>query len=73
MAEKGWHDFNRGVEKISPLTSGEIDKYKYAIGKKKILLGKAFEKQIKTMKIKGKTSPNLTTFKCSYLTIKINQ
>ena len=59
MAEKGWHDFNRGVEKISPLTSGEIDKYKYAIGKKKILLGKAFEKQIKTMKDQRKNKSKL--------------
>ena len=44
MAEKEWHDFNRGAAKISPLTSGEIDKYKNAIGKKKNTLRKSIWK-----------------------------
>ena len=67
--EKLQYDINREAEKISALSSGRIDKYDYLIGKEILLsdqiriieqakfiyslLGKAFEKQIKTIKDQG--------------------
>ena len=63
--EKLHYDINREVAKISPLSSGKINKYEYLTGEvillfnqKQIieqttftysLIGKAFEKQIKTI------------------------
>ena len=63
-------DINRKVTEISALSSGKIDKYQYLTGEETISsnqqqileeakftyspLGKAFEKQIKQLKIKVK-------------------
>ena len=68
--EKLRHDINREAAKLSALSWGKIHKYEYLTGEdilpsnqQKIteqakftysLLGKAFEKQIKTLKIKEK-------------------
>ena len=68
--EKLQYDINREAAKISALSSGKIDKYEYLTGEeilpsnqRKIIeqakftyspLGKAFEKQIKTIKDQGK-------------------
>ena len=68
--EKLQHDINRETAKISALLSGKIDKYEYVTGEEIIppdqrrvieqakfaysLLGKAFEKQIKTIEDQGK-------------------
>ena len=68
--EKLQYDINREAAKISALSSGKIHKYEYLTGEDILLsnqlqiieqtniayspLRKAFEKQIKTMKIKGK-------------------
>ena len=68
--EKLLYDINREAAKTSALSSGKIHKYEYLTGEdilpsnqQQIIeqakftnspLGKAFEKQIKTMKIKGK-------------------
>ena len=68
--EKLQHDINRETAKISALLSGKIDKYEYVTGEEIIppdqrrvieqakfaysLLGKAFEKQIKTTEDQGK-------------------
>ena len=68
--EKLQYDINREAAKISALSSGKIDKYEYLTGEKilpsnqqQIIeqakftyspLGKAFEKQIKTIKDQGK-------------------
>ena len=67
--EKLQYDVNREVAKISTLSSGEIDKYEYVAGEEispsnqqQIVerakftyspLGKAFEKQIKTIEDQG--------------------
>ena len=67
--EKLQYDINREAEKMSALSSDRIDKYDYLIGKEILLsdqiriieqakfiyslLGKAFEKQIKTIKDQG--------------------
>ena len=67
--EKLQYDVNREATKISALSSGKIDKYEYLTGKKisssnqqqiieqakftYSLLGKAFEKQTKTIKDQG--------------------
>ena len=64
------YDINREAAKISALSSGKIDKYEYLTGEeilpsnqKQIIeqakftyshLGKAFEKQIKTIEDQGK-------------------
>ena len=64
------YDDNREAEKISALTAGKIDKYEYLTGEEilpsdqsRIIeqtkfiyspLGKAFEKQIKTIEEQGK-------------------
>ena len=69
--EKLQYGFNREVAKISALSSGKIDKYEHLTGEdispsnqKQIIeqakftyspLGKAFEKQTKTIKDQGKT------------------
>ena len=69
--EKLQYGFNREVAKISALSSSKIDKYEYLTGEdispsnqKQIIeqakftyspLGKAFEKQTKTIKDQGKT------------------
>ena len=69
--EKLQYDINRGVAKISALSSGEIHKYEYLTGEdilpsnqQQIIeqarfnyspLGKRFEKQIKTIEDQGKT------------------
>ena len=67
--EKLQYDINREAAKISALSSGEIRKYEYLIGedilpsyqqqiieqaKSDSPLGKAFEKQIKTIENQGK-------------------
>ena len=68
--EKLQYDINREAAKISALSSGKIDKYEYLTGEEilpsnqhRIIqqakfnyspLGKAFEKQIKTIKDQGK-------------------
>ena len=68
--EKLQHDINREAAKISALSSGKIDKYEYVTGEEilpsnqqQIIqqakftyspLGKAFEKQIKTIEDQGK-------------------
>ena len=68
--EKLQYDFNKEAAKISPLSSGKLHKYKYLIGEdiltsnqQQIIeqekstyspLGKAFEKQIKTIEDQGK-------------------
>ena len=67
--EKPQYDINREVAKISALSSGKIDKYEYLTGEEilpstqqQIIkqakfpyspLGKAFEKQTKTIKYQG--------------------
>ena len=67
--EKLWYDINREAAKISALSSGKIDKYEYLTGEEilpsnqsRIIeqamftyfpLGKAFEKQIKTIEDQG--------------------
>ena len=67
--EKLQYDINRGAAKISALSSGKIDKYEYLTGEEILpsnqkqiieqakftysLLGKAFEKQTKTITDKG--------------------
>ena len=73
--EKLRYDINREVAKILALSSGKIDKYEYLTGEKilpsdqsRIIeqakftyspLGKAFGKQIKTMKNKEKNKLKL--------------
>ena len=68
--EKLQHDINREAAKISALSSGKLHKYEYLTGEdilpsnqQQIIeqakftyspLGKAFEKQIKTIKDQGK-------------------
>ena len=68
--EKVQYDINREAAKISALSSGKIDKYEYLTGEEilpsnqqQIIqqakfnyspLGKAFEKQIKTIEDQGK-------------------
>ena len=68
--EKLQYDINRKAAKISALSSGKIDKYEYITGEEILLsnqqqiiqqakftdspLGKAFEKQIKTIEDQGK-------------------
>ena len=73
--EKLQYDINREVAKISALSSGKIDKYEYLTGEEilppdqnRIIeqvkfiyspLGKAFEKQIKTIEEQGKNKLKL--------------
>ena len=68
--EKLQYDINREAAKISALSSGKIDEYEYLTGEEILLsnqqqiiqqakfadspLGKAFEKQIKTIENQGK-------------------
>ena len=66
--EKLQYDINREAAKISALSSDKINKYEYLTGEEKLPsnqkqiikqakfspLGKAFEKQIKTIKHQGK-------------------
>ena len=68
--EKLWYDFNREAAKISVLSSGKLHNYEYLTGEdilpsnhQQIIeqakfnyspLGKAFEKQIKSIKDQGK-------------------
>ena len=68
--EKLQYDINRKAAKISALSSGKIDKYEYLTGEEILLsnqqqiiqqakfnyspLGKAFEKQTKTIEDQGK-------------------
>ena len=77
--EKLQYDINREAAKISALSSGKIRKYKYLTGEdilpsnqQQIIeqarftfssLGKAFEKQLKTIKDQGKNSCELKYFK----------
>ena len=78
--EKLQYNINREVTKISALSSGKIDKYEYVTGKEILpsnkqqiieqakfiysTLGKAFEKQIKTIKEQGeKQVQTLNTLK----------
>ena len=59
--EKLQYDINREAAKISALSSGKIDKYEYLTGEEIIEqakftyspLGKAFEKQTKTIEDQG--------------------
>ena len=63
--EKLQYDINREVAKISALSSGKIDKYEYLTSNQKQIigqakftyspLGKAFEKQAKTIEDKKKS------------------
>ena len=73
--EKLQYDINRAAAKISALSSGKIDKYKYLTGEKilpsnqqQIIeqakftyspLGEAFEKQTKTIKDQGEKQVDL--------------
>ena len=73
--EKLQYDINREAAKISALSSGKIDKYEYLTGEEilpsnqqQIIeqakftyspLRKAFEKQIKTIEVKGKNKLKL--------------
>ena len=73
--EKLQYDINREAGKISALSSGKIDKYEYLTGEeilpsnqKQIIeqakfayspLGKAFEKEIKTIEDQGKNKVSL--------------
>ena len=73
--EKLQYDINREAAKISALSSGKIDKYEYLTGEeilpsnqKQIIeqakfayspLGKAFEKEIKTIEDQGKNKLRL--------------
>ena len=70
--EKLQYDINREAEKISALSSGKIDRYEYLTGEEILTpdqkrtieqakityspFGKAFEKQIKKLKIKEKNN-----------------
>ena len=70
--EKLQYNINREAAKISALLSGKIDKYEYLTGEEILpsnqqeiiqpakfaysLLGKAFEKQAKTIEDQGKTN-----------------
>ena len=74
--EKLQYDINREAAKISALWSGKIDKYEYLTGKEILLstqqqvieqakftyspLGKAFEKQAKTIEDQGKNQISAT-------------
>ena len=67
--EKLQYDINREAAKISPLSSGKIDKYEYLTGEEILLLGqrrvikqvqlvsfrKALEKQTKAIEDQGKS------------------
>ena len=81
--EKLQYDINREDAKISALSSGKIDKYEYLTGEEILpsnqrliieqgkfnysRLGKAFEKQTKTIEDQGKKQVDaLTTLKTSY-------
>ena len=86
--EKLWYDINRKASKISTLSSGKIHKYEYLTGEDILpsdqqqiieqarftyfLLGKAFEKQVKTIEDQGeKQVEALNTIKSNnQLTIK---
>ena len=73
--EKLQYDINREAAKVSALSSGKIDKYEYVTGEEilpydqsRIMeqanfiyspLGKAFEKQIKTIEEQGKNKLTL--------------
>ena len=73
--EKLQYDINREAAKISALSSGKIDKYEYLTGEEILppdqcriieqarftysLLGKAFEKQAKTIEEQGKNNLKL--------------
>ena len=73
--EKLQYDINRKAAEISPLWSGKTDKYEYLTGKEMLPsnqqqiieqakftyspMGKAFGKQIKTLKIKKKNKLRL--------------
>ena len=77
--EKLQYDINREAAKISALSLGEIDKYEYLTGEeilpsnqKQIIeqaiftnspLGKAFEKQAKTIEDQGKNKLMFSGFK----------
>ena len=70
--EKLQYDVNRETTKISALSSGKIDKYEYLTGEEILpsdqsriieqakftysLLGRTFEKQIKTIEEQGKNN-----------------
>ena len=73
--EKLQYDINRETAKVSALSSGKIDKYEYLTGEEILppdqrrvieqvqfaysLLGKAFEKQTKTIEEQGKNNLKL--------------
>ena len=78
--DKLQYDINREAAKVSALSSGKIDKYEYLAAEEILpsnqrpvleqakftyfLLGKAFEKQIKTIEEQGKkTTWNFRSFK----------
>ena len=82
--EKLQFDINREAARKSAILSGKIDKYEYLTGEEILPqsrlieqtkftyspLGKAFEKQIKTMKIKKENTLKLYSFKTSGTSIK---
>ena len=77
--EKLQYDINREAAKISALSSGKIDQYEYLTGEEILLsnqkqiieqakftyshLGKAFEKQTKTIKDQGEKQIEAILFK----------
>ena len=84
------HDINRAAAKVSALSSGKIDKYEFLTGKeilpsnqKQIIeqakftyspLGKAFEKQTKTIEDQGKKQTDiLKTFKPKEVEVEANE
>ena len=84
--EKLQYDINREATKISDLLSGKIHKYEYLIGEDILLsnqqqimeqarrtyspLGKAFEKQIKTIEDQGKKQIKAIQYQGKLKTIK---
>ena len=80
------HDINREAAKISALRSGKIDKYEYLTGEEIFLsnqqqiieqaeftyspLGKAFEKQIKTIEDQGEKQIKAIQDQGQIMTIK---
>ena len=88
--EKLQYDINREAAKISALSSGKIDKYEYLTGEeilpsnqKQIIeqakftyspLGKAFEKQTKTIEDQGKKQTDiLKTLKPKEVEVEANE
>ena len=87
--EKLQYDLHREAAKISPLSSGKIDKYEYLTGEEilpsnqqQIIqkakcnyspLGKAFEKQTKTIENQGKKQVKAIQYNKQLVNININK